>query len=70
MAIKKEMSTDAPDTCIKLHLKPSDTVYDVYRKFNEAVEEVKNTPLNSEFDQTASSSPCCRGSSSSSRCGS
>lgn len=53
MAVKKEMSTDAPDTCIKLHLKPSDTVYDVYRKFNEAVEEVKNTPLNSEFDQTA-----------------
>lgn len=53
MAIKKEMSTDAPDTCIKLHLKPSDTVYDVYRKFNEAVEQVKSTPLNSEFDQTA-----------------
>lgn len=53
MAVKKEMSTDAPDTCIKLHLKPTDTVYDVYRKFNEAVEEVKNTPLNSSFDQTA-----------------
>ena len=53
MSVKKEMSTDAPDTCIKLHLKPTDTVYDVYRKFNEEVEKVKNTPLNSNFDQTA-----------------
>src|SRR5699024_4921256 len=53
MSVKKEMSTDAPDTCIKLHLKPTDTVYDVYRKFNEEVEKVKNTQLNSNFDQTA-----------------
>lgn len=53
MAVKKEMSTDAPDTCIKLHLNPNDTVYDVYRKFNEAVEQVKNSPLDSSFDQTA-----------------
>lgn len=52
MVIKKEMNTESPDTAIKLHLKPSDTVYDVYRKFDEEVQKVKNTPLNSSFDQT------------------
>ena len=50
MIVKKEMSTDAPDTLIKLHLSPSDTAEDVYRKMNEEVEKVKNTPLDSSFD--------------------
>jgi len=53
MTIKKEMTTDAPDTCIKLHFDPADTVYDVYSKFSAAVEEVKNTPLNNDLDQVA-----------------
>ncbi len=52
MVIKKEMNSESPDTAIKLHLKPTDTVYDVYRKLDEAVQNVKNTPLNSSFDQT------------------
>ena len=51
MTIKKDMTVDAPDTCIKLHFDPADTVYDIYRKFDEAVEEVKNTPLNNDLDQ-------------------
>ena len=53
MTIKKEMTVDAPDTCIKLHFDPADTVYDIYRKFNAAVVEVKNTPLDSDMDQLA-----------------
>ena len=53
MTIKKEMSSDAPETEIKVHLSPRDTVYDVYRKMNEAVQEVKTTPLDSTFDRTA-----------------
>lgn len=53
MIIKKDMTVEAPDTAIKLHLDPADTVYEVYEKFNAAVEEVKNTPLNSDMDQTA-----------------
>lgn len=53
MTIKKDMTLDDPDTEIKLHLNPSDTVYDVYEKFNAAVEEVKNAPLDSTFDKTA-----------------
>ena len=53
MTIKKEMSSDSPDSVIKLHLKPTDTAQDVYRQFDKMVEEVKNAPLNSDFDNTA-----------------
>lgn len=54
MTIKKEMSVDSPDTCIKLHLKPTDTAYDVYEKFEKAVNDVKNAPNDdSGFDKTA-----------------
>ena len=53
MTIKKEMTSDSPETVIKVHLSPYDTAEDVYRKLNKKVEEVKNTPLNSNFDYTA-----------------
>lgn len=53
MTIKKEMRADSPDTCIKVHLSPRDTADDVYRKFQAAVDEVKSTPLDSSFDNTA-----------------
>ena len=53
MAVKKSMSTDAPDTMIKLHLTQTDTAADVYRKLNDEVEKVKNTPLDSSFDNLA-----------------
>lgn len=53
MTIKKEMTADSPETVIKVHLSPYDTAEDVYRKMNEKVEEVKNTPLDSSFDNTA-----------------
>lgn len=53
MTIKKEMTADSPDTVIKVHLKPSDTANDVYRKLQDAVDKVKSTPLNSDFDATA-----------------
>ncbi len=53
MTIKKEMTTDSPDTIIKVHLTPYDTAEDVYRKMNAKVDEVKNTPLDSNFDNTA-----------------
>lgn len=41
MVVKKDMSTEAPDTSIKLHLNVHDTAEDVYRKLNAAIEEVK-----------------------------
>ena len=53
MTVKKEMTAQSPDTVIKVHLNPRDTAADVYRKLQDAVETVKNTPLNSDFDATA-----------------
>lgn len=51
MVVKKEMSVEAPDTSIKVHLHPGDTARDVYEKLNAAVESVKNTKeLDSSFD--------------------
>lgn len=53
MTIKKEMSTSSPDTVIKVTFDPSDTAETVFRRFDEAVQEVKRTPLNSSFDKLA-----------------
>lgn len=53
MTIKKEMTSDSPETVIKVHLSPFDTAEDVYRKMNIEVEKVKNSPLDSAFDNTA-----------------
>ncbi len=53
MTVKKEMTSDSPETVIKVHLSPRDTAEDVYRKVNMQIEKVKNTPLDSSFDNTA-----------------
>ncbi len=53
MTIKKEMTSTSPESLIKVHLAPTDTADDVYRKVNAAIEEVKNTPLDSSFDNIA-----------------
>ena len=53
LTVKKEMTVDSPDTVIKVHLTPRDTSIDVYNKLQAAVEEVKNTPLDSNMDNTA-----------------
>ncbi len=53
MTIKKEMTSQSPETVIKVHLSPYDTAEDVYRKMNEQIEKVKNSPLDSAFDNTA-----------------
>jgi len=51
MVVKKEMSVDAPDSSIKVHLTPYDTAEDVYRKLNAAVESVKSSQeLDSSLD--------------------
>ena len=51
MVVKKEMTVDAPDTSIKVHLNPQDTAIDVYNKLNAAVESVKATQeLDSSLD--------------------
>ncbi|MBQ9978642.1 MAG: hypothetical protein IJP20_02480 [Clostridia bacterium] len=41
MTIKKKMTLESEDACIKVVFEPTDTVYDVYDKFNKIVEENK-----------------------------
>ena len=54
MTVKKELTIEAPDTVIKLHLKPGDTVESVYEKFRNAVADVRKTSdLDSNFDGVA-----------------
>ena len=53
LTVKKDMTTDSPDTVIKVHLTPGDTPEVVYQKINKEVELVKNTPLDSAMDNTA-----------------
>ena len=42
MMVKRSMSLDAPETAIKVKFDPSDTIFDVYEKFNAAVSAVNN----------------------------
>ena len=53
MMIKEEMTTEAPESALKLHLHPGDTAEDVYRKMNEEVARIKGAKDASEFDKTA-----------------
>ncbi|MCF2664591.1 prepilin peptidase [Oscillibacter valericigenes] len=53
MTIKKEMSTDSPDTVIKVTFDPADTPEAVYERFNEKVREVKDAPADTGFDKLA-----------------
>lgn len=54
MTVKKEMTADSPDTCIKVIFEPDDTIAEVYEKFDQAVAKVKETQaLDSGFDKTA-----------------
>ena len=54
MTVKKEMSNDSPETVIKVHLKPGDSVEEVYRKFHETVADAKKSmDLDSSLDGTA-----------------
>ena len=39
MTVKKKMALDGEETCIKVYFEPTDTIEDVYRKFNETVVE-------------------------------
>lgn len=51
MVVKRSMRRDAEDTCIKAHFEPTDTIYDVYRKFNALVEANKTEEEHNSFDK-------------------
>ena len=42
MVVKKSMSMDSPETAIKVKFEPTDTIYDVYDRFNAAVSSVNS----------------------------
>lgn len=53
MAIKREMSLEALDTMIKVEFTPTDTIHDVYEKFNKVVTETLEAGEGSSFDNVA-----------------
>lgn len=53
MTIKKKMALDAEEACIKVEFEPTDTVYDVYEKFNKVIEENKGEDTANSVDKFA-----------------
>ena len=54
MVVKTEMSTDANESITKLHLKPTDTSYDVYEKLKAGFDSIQGQKTGgSDFDKTA-----------------
>ena len=43
MTVKRSLSVDATETSIKVIFEPTDTIFDVYRKMNEKIEEIKSS---------------------------
>lgn len=43
MAVKRSLTIDSSETTIKIRLSPTDTIFDVYRKVNEKISEVKSS---------------------------
>ncbi len=54
MAVKREMSLEASDTMVKVRFEPTDTLIDVYEKFNKVVKEAVGDDGNSDFEDTVS----------------
>ena len=51
MTVKKEMTLESSDTCIKVIFDPRDNIYNVYNKFNKVYKEAINA--DNDFDKTA-----------------
>ena len=53
MMVKRSLSIDATETSIKIHFQPTDTIFDVYRKMNEKIEEIKASDENNNTEDAA-----------------
>ena len=53
MTVKRSMSVDATETSIKVIFEPTDTIFDVYRKMNEKIEEIKSSDESTSTDDVA-----------------
>ena len=52
MVVKASMTTNADDSMLKLHLKPTDTIYDVYAKLSAEINRIKTNEIgSSDFDK-------------------
>ena len=52
ITIKKEMTLESPDTCVKGYFFPDATAEDVYKEMSRVIEEYRNDP-GGDFDNTA-----------------
>ena len=60
MTVKRQLSIDATETTIKVVFEPTDTIFDVYRKLNEKIEEIKTSDDSNgteDFAETVSHLP-------------
>ena len=53
MTVKRALSLDATETTIKVKFDPTDTIFDVYRKMNEKINEIKTTEDNNNTEDVA-----------------
>ena len=53
MVVKRALSIEATETTIKVHFEPTDTIFDVYRKLNEKIDEVKASDEHNNTEDVA-----------------
>ena len=53
MTVKRALAIDATETTIKVHFDPTDTIFDVYRKLNEKIDEIKASDEHNNTEDVA-----------------
>ena len=53
MTVKRSLAIDATETTIKVHFDPTHTIFDVYRKLNEKIDEIKATDEHNNTEDVA-----------------
>lgn len=53
MTVKRSLAIDATETTIKVVFEPTDTIFDVYRKKNEKIDEIKTVEGNNNTEDVA-----------------
>ena len=53
MTVKRALAIDATETTIKVYFEPTDTIFDVYRKMNEKIEEIKTAEEDNNTEEVA-----------------
>lgn len=53
MTVKRSLSIDATETTIKVYFEPTDTIFDVYRKMTEKIDEIKTSDGNNNTEDAA-----------------